>query len=284
MSLPLSPPPSIQPEISPSSSLSVSKEAFRSLFTRALCENDEALECYCTQTVCDRFFLLTNEMLRVNAYMNITAITSLSGILVKHYADCALLAPLLPEHASLCDIGCGGGFPSLPIAILRDDITVTAVDSTKKKLDYVAETAQLLELSNLKVKNARAETLGTQPEYREAFDVVTARAVAAMNILCEWCLPLVRKGGSFLAMKGKNGEEELRAAQNAVSVLGGKTQFCRTYLLKYPFSEEQEAFDTSERNDTSTEAMRRCIISVSKQAPTPKQYPRSNAQISKKPL
>ena len=272
-----------KPEILPFPS--VSKEDFRSLFTRALCENDEALERYCTQEICDRFFLLTDAMLRVNAYMNITAITSLHGILVKHYADCALLAPLLPEHASLCDIGCGGGFPSLPIAILRSDISVTAVDSTKKKLDYVAETASLLGLSNLKVKNARAETLGVQSEYREAFDVVTARAVAAMNILCEWCLPLVRKGGSFLAMKGRNGEEELHAAQNAVSVLGGKTRFCRTYLLKDPFSGEQEPDPTQGSNEqVGTEAMRRCIISVYKQSPTPKQYPRSNAQISKKPL
>ncbi|MGM9624220.1 MAG: 16S rRNA (guanine(527)-N(7))-methyltransferase RsmG [Eubacteriales bacterium] len=267
---------------------SVSEETFSSLFTRALCENDASLERYCTQEICDRFCLLTNEMLRVNAYMNITAITSLHGILVKHYADCALLAPLLPEHASLCDIGCGGGFPSLPIAILRSDITVTAVDSTKKKLDYVAETAHLLGLSNIKVKNARAESLGVQPEYREAFDIVTARAVAAMNILCEWCLPLVRKGGSFLAMKGKNGEEELHAARNAVSVLGGKTQFCRTYLLKDPFSgetAEQEPLPSSENGvHDDAEAMRRCIISVYKQSPTPKQYPRSNARISKKPL
>lgn len=249
------------------------RETFGARLYAAFRANDGALDAYCTEEIAEKLYRLTEEMLRVNAYMNITAITEPDEILVKHYADCALIVPLIPEGARLCDIGCGGGFPSLPIAILRPDVRITAVDSTKKKLDYVQSTADLLGLANLSVKSARAEALGREVTYREHFDFVTARAVARMNVLSEWCLPLVRRGGVFLAMKGRDGSIEHEEAQTAIEALGGKTRFCRELTLCDPFSPTADE-----------DAMKRTLIAVEKILPTPKQYPRENAQISKKPL
>lgn len=285
-------------------------------FTRALTENDSALSSYATAEHAEKFHLLTEEMLRVNRYMNITAITEIPDILVKHYADCAMIVPYIPKNAVLCDVGCGGGFPTLPIAILRPDVNIVAVDSTQKKLDYVKNTAALLGLNNVTVQASRAESLGCSPTFRETFDFVTARAVARMNVLCEWCLPLVKPGGLFLAMKGKNGASEHAEAARAISILGGETLFCREKLLVSPFdagaeipaakSTDQTILAQGVENDSDEkissqkipkpvdtartdakqdeEAMRRCLILIRKIKQTPKQYPRNNAQITKKPL
>ena len=259
--------------------MTVSREQFTDRFFRALEVNGDtlgtpdALKPYMQTAIADTFYALTEEMLRVNEHMNLTAITEINEILVKHYADCALIAPYLPEGASMCDVGTGGGFPSLPIAILRPDITILGVDSTQKKLDYVANTAKLLGLTNLHVKSSRAEALGQEPAFREAFDVVTARAVARMNVLCEWCLPLVKKGGIFLAMKGRDGMTEYEEAKNAIDVLGGVAQMTSPYVLRDPFTAEENG-----------DAMSRVLLCVKKRQFTPKQYPRANAQIAKKPL
>lgn len=260
--------------------MTISKEQFTDRFFRALAANSDtlasgsdALKPYMREEIAETFYALTEHMLKVNEHMNLTAITEPDEIIVKHYADCALIAPYLPEGASVCDVGTGGGFPSLPIAILRPDVTVTAVDSTQKKLDYVAGTAALLGLSNLRIKASRAEALGQMPEFREAFDVVTARAVARMNVLCEWCLPLVKKNGIFLAMKGRDGMTEYEEAKNAIEVLGGAAQMTAPYVLRDPFAAEE-----------NVGAMSRVLLCVKKRQFTPKLYPRPNAQIAKKPL
>ena len=260
--------------------MTLSRSEFKDLFYSGFRANGNALLPFCTEAIADRFFTLTEEMLRVNAVMNLTAITDPKEIIIKHYADCAAAVPFLPEGARLADIGTGAGFPALPFAILRPDITVLAVDSTKKKLDYVAGAAALLGLSNLSVCSSRAEVLGTDPVYREAFDVVCARAVARMNVLAEWCLPLVKRGGFFLAMKGKNAEEEHTEALHALNVLGGVTERLIPFTLKDLPSAEGDI----PAPDNGSDANSRCLILVKKRQFTPKQYPRSNAQISKKPL
>ena len=264
--------------------MTISKEQFTDRFFRALAANGDtlgtaagdgsnALKPYMQTEIAETFYALTEHMLSVNEHMNLTAITDPDEIIVKHYADCALIAPYLPEGAVMCDVGTGGGFPSLPIAILRPDITITAVDSTQKKLDYVAATAKLLGLPNLQIKAARAEALGQMPEFREAFDVVTARAVARMNVLCEWCLPLVKKNGIFLAMKGRDGMIEYEEAKNAINILGCVAEMTQPYVLRDPFAAEE-----------NVGAMSRVLLSVKKRQFTPKLYPRPNAQIAKKPL
>ena len=210
---------------------------------------------------------LSSHMLEVNEHLNLTAIKDEDDVILKHLVDSSACVPYVPENARLVDIGCGGGFPSLVIAILRGDVSVLGVDSVAKKVKYVDETADYLGLSNVSVSSRRAEELGQDPEYREKFDVVTARAVARLNILCELCIPLLKVGGRFIAMKSLTTEEELDEARNAVSLVGGKVKSVNRYTLK---------------NDS--EEIERTIIVIEKVENTPKKYPRNNSQIAKKPL
>ena len=217
------------------------------------------------------FSRLTEEMLRVNDYMNLTAVTEFGEIAVKHYADCAVFAQIPPAGCSVCDVGAGAGFPTLPLAILRPDLKITAVDSTEKRMRYVAETAAKLGLNGVSVLTARAEEMGKET-YRESFDFVTARAVAPLNILCELCLPLVSVGGTFCALKAAGGREELEAARSCAEILGARVKEVREFSLEDPF-------DT-----IPPDALKRMLILFEKTTPTPQQYPRRYAKIQSKPL
>ena len=213
------------------------------------------------------FFLLTERMLSENEKYNLTAITEPKKIILNHYADCALLAKRLPLGARVIDVGCGAGFPTLPLAIVRDDISVVAMDSTAKRVNYVKETAELLGLTNVTATVFRAEDAARLPEYREKFDYATARAVAEMRVLAELCMPFVKVGGEMLAMKGKNAEFELSGAKKAISLLGGSGAAVESVTLV-----------------GSDEELTHPIITVKKKTKTPDAYPRPYAQISKKPL
>ena len=175
--------------------------------------------------------------------------------------------PFISEGARVCDIGCGGGFPSLVIAILRGDVSVLGVDSVAKKVKYVEETASLLGLDNITVSSRRAEELGQDKSFRESFDTVTARAVARLNTLCELCLPLVKVGGYFIAMKSQSTGEEIDEAKAGIELLGGKIEDVYTYTLT-----------------DGAETVERTIVKIKKVKSTPPKYPRNNSQISKKPL
>ena len=220
----------------------------------------------------DSFSRLTEEMLCINQSMNLTAITDPYEISVKHYADCALMAEIPFEGATVADIGAGAGFPTLPLGILRPDLKILAVDSTAKRMRYVAETAALLGLSRVSTLTARAEEMGKKAEFRESFDFVTARAVASLNVLCELCLPLVRVGGTFCALKAANGQEELNQAQKAVEALGGAVKEVREISLVDP------------KGILPADSLKRMLILVEKIAPTPSQYPRRYARIQANPL
>ncbi len=213
------------------------------------------------------FFKLTERMLEENEKYNLTAITDPEKIILNHYADCAALAARVPKGARVADIGCGAGFPTLPLAILREDVEIVAIDSTAKRVGYVAATAELLGLKNIVAVAMRAEDGALKPEYRERFDVVTARAVAEMRVLTELCLGYVRVGGSFMAMKGKNAEFELTAAKRAIAVMGGRGAKVESITLT-GFGEE----------------LSHPLITVAKKERTPAGYPRPYAKISKKPL
>lgn len=215
----------------------------------------------------EKFWRLTERMLTVNEQMNLTAVRDPEGVIYLHYADSLMIANAVPWGARLCDIGCGAGFPSLPLAIARDDLSFFAVDSTDKKARYVAETAAILGLSDrFCVRSARAEELG-RSELRESFSCVTARAVSNLRMLAELCLPLVAVGGVFLSMKGANWESEYEDAKNAIDALGGKL-------------EKAEAFDL--RNGTATE--KRSLLTIRKYKETPEKYPRAWGKIKSKPL
>lgn len=168
---------------------------------------------------------------RKNKVLNLTAITDPEGIAVKHFADSltALRMIDLQPGTKVIDVGTGGGFPGIPLLIARPEIKLTMLDSTGKKLAFVSQSVEELGLS-ANIVHARAEEAG-QGELRESFDFAVSRAVAAMNILCEYCLPFVKVGGTFCAMKGAKGAEELDCAGKAIATLGGETQKTETLIL-----------------------------------------------------
>ena len=215
----------------------------------------------------EKLLLLTNRLLTENEKYNLTAITEPKKVILHHYADCATLAAYLPKGARICDVGCGAGFPTLPLAILREDLKILAMDATEKRVNYVRETAEMLALNGVSTLCARAEDAGKSSTLRESFDFVTARAVAQMRILAELCLPLLKVGGKMIAMKGKNARYELADAKKALSVLGAK---------------EHSVIDIALKNDE--EEITHPLILLDKVAKTPATYPRPYAQISKKPL
>lgn len=214
------------------------------------------------------FCRLTEHMLKVNETFNLTAIKDPARIALLHYIDSVKGAHTIPEGASVIDVGCGAGFPSLPLAICRPDLKILAVDSTAKRVRYVEETAKMLGLSHLSTMTARAEELGKHPDFREKFDCATARAVAALPVLSELCLPFVKLGGIFAAMKGKSAKEELSSAKAAIGILGG-----RLHAL-----EDTPLYDLpGERYDHAT-------IIIQKEKRTPDAYPRLYTKIVKAPL
>ena len=161
-------------------------------------------------------------LLAANQKMNLTRITDRESAEIQHVADALTVLPLLPGGPlRLADVGSGSGVPGIPLAIARPDVQVLLIESTKKKAMFLAETAASLGMGNVSVSDARAEDAGRDPRYREQFDVAVARAVGTMNWLAEWCLPLARKGGVMLAMKGPKVAEELPLAGHAIRLLGG---------------------------------------------------------------
>lgn len=204
-------------------------------------------------------------LVETNKSFNLTAITDSEGVTVKHIADCLSIFGFvnIPENSKLIDVGTGAGFPGLVIKLFRPDIDVTFLDSTKKKLGFIDsvlnETGTAGETVHL-----RAEEAAVLPKYRERFDFATARAVAALPILSEYCLPFVKVGGSFISMKSADSLEEIKTAVGAIKTLGGEIA-------------EDNLFNLVEN-------MPRRIIVIKKKSQTPTKYPRKTAQIVKKAL
>ena len=246
--------------------MSLNEKEFISELTRIFSEN--GMSKLLNLDKCRKLYLLTVRMLEENEKYNLTAITEPCGIILNHYCDSATLSELLPKGAALIDVGCGAGFPSLPLAILREDLKITALDSTAKRVSYVKNSAELLGLSGVNAVCMRAEDGAKLPEYREKFDFATARAVAEMRVLSELTLPYVKLGGALISMKGKNAEYELSGAARAISILGGKHKATKTVTLK----------------NGAAEPYTHPLIIVEKKSKTPTAYPRVYAQISKKPL
>ncbi len=247
--------------------INLSKEVFFDEYKRIF--NENGLSRFANDDLAEKFFSLTEYMLAQNAVMNLTAITEPSEVILKHYADSLTAAEYIGEGAKIIDVGCGAGFPSLPLAIARPDLSITAMDSTDKRIAYVKECAARLSLSGITAVTARAEA-AAHSDFRGKYDYATARAVARLNVLAEYCIPFLKVGGIFLPMKAKSGAEEMEEAKNAFVTLRAKVVFSKEFTL----------VDT--KNDS--EVQTRFIAKIQKYGETEKIYPRNNSQIKKKPL
>ena len=196
-----------------------------------------------------------------NEKFNITAITEKSEVYKKHFIDSVLGVDKVCGQ-TLIDIGSGGGFPAIPIKIVKEDISLTMLEATGKKCEFLKTVVKELGLNNVTVINGRAEDLAKKEEYREKFDVCTARAVARLNSLCEYCMPFVKVNGTFVAYKGDS-KEEVVESQNAIKILGGKIKEVVEYNL----------------DDAS-----RSLVCIEKIKNTDKKYPRGNGKERKNPL
>ena len=204
--------------------------------------------------------IYSDYLIEVNSHTNLTSITDSEEIKIKHFEDSLSVLPYIKEGNKVLDIGAGAGFPGIPLRIEKN-FDLTLVDSVNKKVNFMNEVIDKLDLSNARAIHTRAEDFAK--ENRESFDVVVSRAVANMSTLSELCLPFLKVGGIFIALKGPKAEEELEAAQNAIKILGGQVK-------------EIERFKIDD-ND-------RVNIIVEKIHPTKKKYPRGKNQAKKNPL
>lgn len=213
----------------------------------------------------DRFDQYADYLVKWNKHVNLTAITEPDEIVTKHFIDSLYILKYVKIHngQSLIDVGSGAGFPGMPLLFVNPDINVTFVDSIRKKLAFIKD---VLHNNGLiaKTENARAEELGKNNDFREKFDFATARAVAQLNVLCEYCLPFVKVGGLFIAMKGSSGKDELAQADNAIKTLGGEVAKFAEFTL--------------------SNGDKRSIIIIRKISQTPTKYPRKSKKIDTKPL
>lgn len=205
-----------------------------------------------------------NRLVEVNSYMNLTSITEKDEVYNKHFLDSLsiLKAYNFSDVKTLCDVGSGAGFPSIPLAIENKDISVTIIDALNKRIKFLNSLVSELGLSNVEAYHQRAEEY--VKEKREYFDATTARAVARLNVLAELCLPLTKVGGVFIAMKGQE-QAEIEEAKNAITILGGKIESIVEFYLP-------------------DDAGKRTIIVIRKVKETPEKYPRAFGRIKEKPL
>lgn len=213
----------------------------------------------------ERYFQLLVEW---NEKMNLTAITQREEVYLKHFYDCLMALwnmPLDNYALQLCDVGAGAGFPSIPLKIAHPELQVTIVDSLQKRLTFIDHLAQELGLEGVFCVHGRAEDVGQNPVYRGQFDLVTARAVASLNVLAEYCLPLVKIGGQFLALKAQKSDQELEEAGAAIRVLGAK-------LIKV--TEDQLPVESADRR----------YILIQKTKETPNKYPRKAGKPANNPI
>lgn len=233
----------------------IDKERLRSLALQSGIELD--------QTALDRFDTYAELLVEWNGKMNLTAITEPEEIEVKHFLDCLMLPKYfdLGNTKTVIDVGAGAGFPSVPLLIYNPDLCLTMMDAINKRLTFLDTAIHAIGLE-ANLVHARAEDSGQDKNYREMFDLATARAVASMNVLAEYCLPFVKVGGYFVALKGSNDDTE--QAKDAIATLGGEVVSNVSYKL----------------NGTEP----RSIVVVKKISQTPTQFPRKAKKISAKPL
>lgn len=213
----------------------------------------------------NKFYKYMKILLEWNQKINLTAITDCEEIILKHFVDSLTIAKYIDKKSYLVDVGTGAGFPGIPLKIVREDLNVVLLDSLNKRIMFLNELINQLDLKNIEAVHSRVEEFGRNKKYREKFDVATSRAVANLSTLSEYMMPLVKVDGKCVCMKGKEIEQELQDAKNAINVLGGKV------VDKVEF----QLLD----NDIN-----RSIIFISKVKSTSSRYPRKPGTPSKEPI
>ena len=213
----------------------------------------------------EQFYNYMKLLLEWNEKINLTAITDPKEIIVKHFIDSLTIAKYIPQGATLVDVGTGAGFPGIPLKICRKDVKITLVDSLNKRIKFLEDVIQQLNLKDIETIHTRAEEFGKNSKYRERFDVATSRAVANLATLSEYLIPLVKINGKCICMKGPDIEEELEKGKKAIKILGGNIS----------------KVDSFELPNTD---IKRTILIVDKVEKTPLRYPRKPGMPSKEPI
>jgi len=227
----------------------------------------EKYEINLSETQIQQFYTYLLMLKEANSKFNITAITNDEDIVIKHFLDSIMLSKYfdITKISTLIDVGTGGGFPGIPLKILNPHLKVTLVDSLNKRIKFLDNVIDELNLTSMQAIHTRSEELAKNKDFREKYDLATSRAVAYLNILSEYCIPFVKENGYFIPLKKGDVNDELEKSKKSIEILGGKIEKIEKYEIK-------------EIEDT------RSLVFIKKIMQTEKKYPRANKQIQKKPL
>ena len=220
-----------------------------------------------TNEQAEQFLQYYEILIETNKFLNLTAITDFSEVVVKHFIDSVFNYKYFKQNASICDIGTGAGFPAIPLKIMRPDLNFTLVDSLNKRINFLNNVISLLKLTNITTIHSRAQELPEHNVSRETFAYTTARAVAPLNILIEYCIPYTKTNGEFIALKSQNSENEIKQAQNALKILNSSIILIEKHNLTL-----------------NNENLERNLIYIKKNKKTETKYPRLKNIIKTKPL
>lgn len=234
-------------------------------FFNKLKEQAEQIEVQLNKQQLEKFYSYMNLLIEWNEKINLTAIIEPEEIIQKHFVDSLTISKYVGDNDSIIDVGTGAGFPGIPLKIAKESTNITLLDALNKRLNFLNEVINQNDLKNIQTIHFRAEEVGKNKTYREKFDVATSRAVAALNILAEYMLPLVKVGGKCICMKGSNVAEEIENSKNAIKILGGEIEKIEEFKL--PNSD-----------------INRTIVIIKKVKETPVKYPRKAGTPAKEPL
>lgn len=235
------------------------------IFKEEMNKYSKEIEILLNEKQIERFYKYMNILIEENEKVNLTAIVEPKEIILKHFIDSLTINKNIDKNSRVIDVGTGAGFPGIPLKIYRDDIDLILLDSLNKRVNFLNKVINEIDLEKTIATHSRVEDFAKNIENRESFDIATSRAVASLNILIEYLLPLVKVGGRCICMKGSKIDEELKSAKKALEILGGEIEKIENKNL--PLSGDQ-----------------RNIITIKKIRSTPKAYPRKSGMATKKPI